>query len=129
MALSQRDFLEDFRVLREDFRVDFPVDFDLVDFDLVDFALLDFARLDFALLDFALLDFFVGFFGTFFPFSRASDSPMAIACLRLFTFPPLPPFPLFSVPFFCLLTALSTSLPLLLEYLRAIPASILISAL
>jgi hypothetical protein len=123
MALSQRDFRDDFRV-REDFRVDFPVDFDLVDFDFVDFAPLDFAR-----LDFVPLVFFVGFFGTFFPFSRASDSPMAIACLRLFTFPPLPPFPLFSVPFFCLLTALSTSLPLLLEYLRATPASILISAL
>jgi hypothetical protein len=26
--------------------------------------------------------------GTFAPFFRASDSPMAIACSRLFTFPP-----------------------------------------
>jgi hypothetical protein len=35
--------------------------------------------------------------GTFAPFSRASLSPMAIACLRLLTFRPDP---LFSVPFF-----------------------------
>ena len=35
--------------------------------------------------------------GTFAPFSRASLSPMAIACLRLVTFRPDP---LFSVPFF-----------------------------
>ena len=35
--------------------------------------------------------------GTFAPFSRASLSPIAIACLRLVTFRPEP---LFSVPFF-----------------------------
>jgi hypothetical protein len=35
------------------------------------------------------------FFGTFLPLRRASESPMAIACLRLFTFLPLP---LFRVP-------------------------------
>jgi hypothetical protein len=35
--------------------------------------------------------------GTFAPFSRASLSPIAIACLRLVT---LRPDPLFSVPFF-----------------------------
>jgi len=35
--------------------------------------------------------------GTFWPFSRASLSPMAIACLRLFTV--RPERPLFSVPF------------------------------
>lgn len=35
--------------------------------------------------------------GTFAPFFRASLSPMAMACLRLFTFWPEP---LFSVPFF-----------------------------
>jgi hypothetical protein len=35
--------------------------------------------------------------GTFPPFSRASLSPMAIACLRLLTFLPDP---LFKVPFF-----------------------------
>jgi hypothetical protein len=36
--------------------------------------------------------------GTFAPFFRASDNPIAIACFRLFTRPPLPPFPLLSVP-------------------------------
>ena len=39
------------------------------------------------------------FFGTFLPFLRASDRPMAIACLRLLTLPPRPPLPLLSVPF------------------------------
>jgi hypothetical protein len=34
--------------------------------------------------------------GTFAPFLRASESPIAIACLRLFTFLPLPDL---SVPF------------------------------
>src|SRR4051812_28857499 len=37
------------------------------------------------------------FLGTFFPSFRASDRPIAIACLRLVTF--LPERPLFSVPF------------------------------
>ena len=43
--------------------------------------------------------------GTFPPFARASESPMAIACLRLVTF-----FPelLLSVPFFFLCNALLT---------------------
>jgi hypothetical protein len=36
--------------------------------------------------------------GTFLPFLRASESPIAIACLRLFTFPPRPPLPRFKVP-------------------------------
>src|SRR5690348_7083040 len=31
------------------------------------------------------------FFGTFLPFLRAFDRPMAMACLRLFTLPPRPP--------------------------------------
>jgi hypothetical protein len=38
--------------------------------------------------------------GTFAPFFRASLKPIAIACLRLLTVPPLPPGPLFNVPFF-----------------------------
>ena len=38
--------------------------------------------------------------GTFAPFFRASDNPIAIACLRLFTVPPCPFFPRLSVPFF-----------------------------
>lgn len=53
------------------------------------FALLFFDELFFA------DDFF---FGTFAPALRASDSPIAIACLRLVTFFPLRP--LFSVPLF-----------------------------
>jgi hypothetical protein len=38
------------------------------------------------------------FRGTFFPFLRALESAMAIACLRLFTLPPLPPRPLLARP-------------------------------
>jgi hypothetical protein len=40
----------------------------------------------------------VGPGGTRFPSRRASESPMAIACSRLFTLPPFPAGPLFSVP-------------------------------
>src|SRR6266576_6715505 len=43
---------------------------------------------------------FHDFFGTFAPFFRASDNPIAMACLRLFTLPPFPPLPDFNVPFF-----------------------------
>jgi hypothetical protein len=56
------------------------------------------------------------FFGTFAPFSRASESPMAIACFLLFTVPPRPPFPLFSVPFLRRRIALSTRFDALLPY-------------
>src|SRR4029077_13372040 len=58
------------------------------------------------------------FRGTFLPFFRASESPIAMACLRLFTLPPLPPFPLRSVPFFLRRSALSTRLLAALPYLR-----------
>jgi hypothetical protein len=54
--------------------------------------------------------------GTFAPFSRASESPIAIACSRLFTFRPLRP--LLSVPFFRRRIALSTRLPAALPYFR-----------
>jgi hypothetical protein len=37
--------------------------------------------------------------GTFLPSLRAFDRPIAMACWRLFTLPPLPPRPLFAVPF------------------------------
>src|SRR5438270_10489718 len=47
------------------------------------------------------------FFGTFLPLRRASDRPMAIACLRLLTFFLLRP--LRSVPFLRLRIARSTS--------------------
>lgn len=45
------------------------------------------------------------FFGILAPFLRASDRPIAIACLRLFT---VPPEPLFSVPALRFFIALST---------------------
>lgn len=61
-------------------------------------------------------DFFFGAAGTFLPFSLASESPMAIACLREVTFLPLRP--LLSVPAFSLWTARSTSLLADLLYLR-----------
>ena len=64
------------------------------------------------------LRFVVRFFGTFFPFER----PMAITCLRLLTFPPLPPRPLFAVPFLKRRISLLTSLPELREYLRFLAA-------
>lgn len=56
--------------------------------------------------------------GTFFPFFRASDRPIAIACFRLVTFLPLRP--LLSVPFLRFFITRSTSFEALLEYLRAI---------
>src|SRR5262245_18978427 len=67
------------------------------------------------LLDTPAHDFF---FGTFFPFLRALDRPMAIACLRLFTFPPFPPRPLLAVPRLYRRISLSTSRPALREYRR-----------
>src|SRR5690349_20077336 len=51
------------------------------------------------------------FCGTLAPFLRASESPIAMACLRLFTFPPLPPLPERSVPFFLRRIALATVFP------------------
>src|SRR3569833_1327050 len=66
---------------------------------------------------FLALFFFAPFFrGTFAPFLRASDSPIAMACLRLFTLPPLPPLPLFNVPFFRRCIALFTRLLAALPY-------------
>src|SRR6059058_1801483 len=56
--------------------------------------------------------------GTFLPFLRASERPMAIACLRLFTFLPL--LPLLSLPRLRLRIARSTSFEALREYRRAI---------
>src|SRR5438270_11529306 len=54
-------------------------------------------------------------FGTFPPARRASDSPMAIACLRLFTRLPDPP--LFSVPCLRLCIARFTLLRAFFPYL------------
>ena len=56
--------------------------------------------------------------GTFAPFFRASERPMAIACFRLFTVPPLPPGPLLSVPFFRRRIALPTLLLAARPYFR-----------
>src|SRR5262245_60477311 len=57
-------------------------------------------------------------FGTFLPFLRASERPMAIACLRLLTVLPL--LPLFSASFLRLRMAPRTSLEAPREYRRAI---------
>lgn len=59
--------------------------------------------------------------GTLAPFFRASDKPMAMACLRLFTRPPFPPLPDRSVPRFRLRMALATVLLAPLLYLRREP--------
>jgi len=67
------------------------------------------------------LDFFRRdevFLGTLAPFFLASDRPIAIACLRLFTLPPWPDFPRLSVPFFRRRIALSTDRPAPLLYFR-----------
>jgi hypothetical protein len=58
------------------------------------------------------------FRGTLAPFLRASERPIAIACLRLFTLLPLPPFPDRSVPLFLRRIALATVFPAALPYLR-----------
>lgn len=68
-----------------------------------DFRPLDFLPDDFRPPDFAPLRSR----GTFFPFALASESPIAIACFRLFTFFPEPPER--SVPRFRLCIARSTS--------------------
>lgn len=56
--------------------------------------------------------------GTFAPFFLASDNPIAMACLRLVTLPPLPPLPERSVPLFLRRIALSTVLLAAFPYLR-----------
>jgi hypothetical protein len=68
-------------------------------------------------------DFFVEarrelfFFGTFAPLLRASDSPIAIACLRLLTL--RPERPLFNVPDLRFRIARPTFADAFFEYLRA----------
>ena len=76
----------------------FDADFFDADFFDADFFDADFFDADFFDADFVDADFFdADFFGgTFAPARRASDNPMAIACLRLLTFLPEPP--LRSVP-------------------------------
>jgi len=55
------------------------------------------------------------FLGTFAPFFRASDKPIAIACFLLFTRPPFPPLPDRSVPVFFRCKALLT------DFFEALP--------
>ncbi|WP_159060696.1 hypothetical protein [Rhodopseudomonas palustris] len=62
------------------------------------------------------------FFGTFAPSARASDRPIAIACLRLLTFLPEPP--LFSVPALRFFIARPTLADAFLEYFRAMISSL-----
>jgi hypothetical protein len=63
--------------------------------------------------------FYAAFFrGTLAPFFRASESPIAMACLRLVTLPPFPPGPERKVPRFFRRMALSTVFPAALPYFR-----------
>ena len=78
------------------------------------FYFFDDLRFDF----FAVFFFPVFFFGTFFPSALASESPIAIACLRLLTF--LPERPLFKVPALRFFIARLTLAAAPLEYFRAI---------
>jgi hypothetical protein len=66
---------------------------------------------------FTVFRFFDAFFGTFLPLALASDSPIAIACLRLLTF--RPERPLRKVPALRFFIARSTSADAFFEYLRA----------
>ncbi|MBN9041003.1 MAG: hypothetical protein J0H38_06905 [Rhizobiales bacterium] len=71
---------------------------------------------------FFFVDFFDAFFGgTFLPSLRASERPIAIACLRLVTF--LPDLPLFKVPALRLRRARPTFADALREYFRAMMLS------
>lgn len=120
----------------------FAVDFFVVDFFAVDFfEVVDFFDDDdfFEVEDFfdePPLDFFEDedfdddfFAGTLPPSRRASDNPMAIACLRLVTFLPEPP--LFSVPRFRSCIVFSTFSEAFLPYLLAMqkpPAQFVVQA-
>jgi hypothetical protein len=62
------------------------------------------------------ITFYDFFLGTFAPFFRASDNPIAIACARLVTRPPFPTLPDRSVPFFSSRIARSTLFPAAFPY-------------
>src|ERR1700761_5873647 len=68
------------------------------------------------------LDFF---FGTFAPFLRASDRPMAIACSLLLTVPPFPPLADFRLPFFSRCTADLTLFDAAFPYFAMLVSSVL----
>jgi hypothetical protein len=61
-----------------------------------------------------------GLEGTRLPSRRASESPIAMACLRLLTRPPRPPLPLIKLPRLNLCISRSTSFEAPREYLLAI---------
>ena len=93
------DFFADFFFAADFLLADFlDADFLGAAFFDADFFAADLRAGDFLDADFVDADFFdADFFGgTFAPARRASDNPMAIACLRLLTFLPEPP--LRSVP-------------------------------
>jgi len=71
----------------------------------------------FALRFLAAFFFFAAFFGTLLPSARASERPIAIACLRLVTF--LPERPLFKVPALRFFIARPTLADAFFEYFRA----------
>ena len=83
-------------------------------------ALIAHFRFDAAFFRPPLVFRFDGAFGTFAPFARASDNPIAIACFLLVTLPPFPPRPLRNVPFFRFFIALSTRLLAALPYFRVL---------
>jgi hypothetical protein len=85
--------------------------------DLEQYELLRCARNDGRTRYFFVFRFPAAFVGTFLPLARASESPIAIACLRLFTV--LPDRPLFKVPALRFFIARSTSAEAFLEYFRA----------
>jgi hypothetical protein len=81
-------------------------------------ALPFYARFFAAFFFFDVLRFFAAFFfGTFAPAARASERPIAIACLRLLTF--RPERPLFNVPAFRFFIARPTLADAFFEYFRA----------
>ena len=110
-------FFEDFLVEEDFFAVDFFAE-DFFDDDFFDPPLLFFDE------DFFDEDFFAG---TLPPAARASDKPMAMACLRLFTF--LPELPLFSVPRLRSCIAFSTLSCAFFPYLDAMDKTLLHSML
>jgi hypothetical protein len=69
---------------------------------------------------FRFFDFFFRFFGTLAPAARASDNPIAIACLRLLTL--RPERPLFNVPDLRFFIARPTFADAFLEYFRVLRA-------
>ena len=104
------------------------------DFFFVVFLLVFFAVFLLDVFDAFLADFIEDFFaadralffgGTFLPSRRASDRPMAMACLRLLTL--RLEAPLFNVPALRFFIARSTSRDAPLEYLRAVRAMMMVS--